>query len=176
MLSIVAGDVSPSKERQDRERARGVEPSTNTRGYDEASSSGGDDDELRAESEQEADEHAPERDLPRELPADREQLADHVEDRTRSEREERDEHVRAGDRVPDDRSEERRPAGDETGEHEPRPGRPDVGGDERTDDAEPLRRVVQTEADHEEQCERYLVGMCSLADREPLGEVVQSDP
>jgi hypothetical protein len=59
MLSIVAGDVSPSKERQDRERARGVKPSTNTRGYDEASSSGGDDDELGAESEQEADEHAP---------------------------------------------------------------------------------------------------------------------
>src|SRR5439155_13070885 len=70
MLSIVAGDVPPSKERQDRERAPFLKPSTGTRGYDEASSSGGDDDQLGAESEQEADEHAPDRELPREPPAD----------------------------------------------------------------------------------------------------------
>jgi hypothetical protein len=51
MLTIVAGDVFPAKERQDRERRRAVKPSTATRGYGEPSSSRGDDDELGAEAQ-----------------------------------------------------------------------------------------------------------------------------
>jgi hypothetical protein len=35
---------------------------------------------------------------------------------------------------------------------------------------------VQTEADHEQDRERDLVGVCRLADRESLREVVEPDP
>src|SRR5207244_3337475 len=47
---------------------------------------------------------------------------------------------------------------------------------ERGDDPEALGRVVQTEADDQRDRERELVRRGGLADREPLGEVVQADP
>ena len=46
----------------------------------------------------------------------------------------------------------------------------------RPDDAEALGRVVQAEADDQDERERELAGGGRLADREPLAEVVQADP
>ena len=77
------------------------------------------------------------------------------------------------DLVADDRAEERRPAADQAGEPEPAPRRAHAA--ERADDAEPLGRVVQAEADDQDGREADRAGLGRDADREALGEVVQPD-
>ncbi len=78
--------------------------------------------------------------------------------------------------MPDERAEERRAARDQAHHAEEPPARTVGLGAERADDAEPLGRVVQPEADDEQQRQLDLVVRSRLPDCEPLGEVVQADP
>ena len=61
-------------------------------------------------------------------------------------------------------------------EEQEAPARPHRLAGERRDDPEALGRVVQAEADDQDEREADLAGRAGLADRQALGEVVQADP
>jgi hypothetical protein len=100
-------------------------------------------------------------------------LADHVQDRAPGQGvEEQFERLR-GDVVADHRAHERRAAADQPRKAQPLPGGRHVA--QRSDDAEALGGVVQSEADHQHRGQPDLARACGDADREALGQVVDAD-
>src|SRR5581483_6161019 len=82
---------------------------------------------------------------------------------------------RAHPRLADDRADEGRPAADQAHRTEEAPARQLRLARHRADDPEALGRVVQAEADDQDDREADLAGRGRLADREPLAEVVEAD-
>src|SRR4030095_6739146 len=104
------------------------------------------DHQIGRQAEQEPAEHTPQREDPREASPAREQLPDHVQDRSRGEGQEPDEHVLGAERRPDDRPEEGRTTGAEARQQAPSPRRLAPGAGERPDNPEPLAGVLAREA------------------------------
>jgi hypothetical protein len=133
--------------------------------------------EVGAEAEEQADEDPRAADdLQPERPVHAQELDDHIEDRAGGEPEEGDRERRVDDGLADECAEDRRSAADQPERGQKRPARTDRASGKRRDDAEPLRRVVEREADDEGAREREFPSGCRLADREAFGEVVEPDP
>src|SRR6188472_86537 len=143
----------------------------------EPSGARGDQDEVRREAECQAEDDPPRDEaLAAEASADVEQLDHDVEDRAGREREEGDRERLADPCLPDQRPEERRASADQPGQEQEPPARAVLAAGERADDAEAFGRVVETEADDQDEGEADLTRRRRLADRQALGEVVEPDP
>src|SRR5450759_233549 len=128
------------------------------------------------EAGQQADEDAPHDELAEaEAAVDVQQLDDDVQDRTGRERQEGDRDRAVDPHAAEHRAEKRRPAADEAEQGKEAPARQRALAGDGRDDAEALRRIVQAEADDQDQCEADLPRGRRLADGEPLGEVLEAD-
>src|SRR6187551_2197787 len=102
------------------------------------------------------------------------ELKDDVENRTGREGEKEDRERLARPRLAEDRAEKGGPSADDPEEREELPARALTR--HGSDDAEPLGRVVQAEADDQQEREADLTGGARLTDGQALGKVVQTDP
>src|SRR3954454_21983192 len=141
------------------------------------SCAGGDEDEVGHEAGEESEDDAPGGDfLVTELAGDSQEFDHDVENRACGEGETHHEDRVIDYRLPDEGSDESGTAADEPQDEQKRPRRGLTLRGHRGDDAETLGRVVQPEADDEQQRQADLAGGGGLADGQALGEVVEADP
>src|SRR5215831_2159747 len=114
-----------------------------------------DQDEVGREAQEQPQQDPPSYDRLRcERAPDVQQLHHDVEDRAGGEREEQDHHALVDPRLTDNGADERRPAADEPEQREEAPARRLAVTGQRRADAEPLRRVVEAEADDQDERQR----------------------